>query len=123
MINKIALDGFGRMIRRRRESVGLTLADVAEATGIAVPNLSRIESDRTAVRSDTLERIAVALDARFALIPNGGVLTLADVRHRAEAGRRALARAGLSVSDPALRLAVRARAGVDTTAETDALQS
>jgi transcriptional regulator with XRE-family HTH domain len=57
----MAKDSFAQMIRRRREAAGLTLADVSAATGIAVPNLSRIESGRSAIRSDTLERIARAL--------------------------------------------------------------
>jgi transcriptional regulator with XRE-family HTH domain len=111
---------FGQLIRRYREAAGLTLAEVAARTGIAVPNLSRIESGRTAVRSDTLARIAAALDARFTLEPDTKTLTLDDLRRRSATGRRTLTAVGLEPSDPASRLRAKAAAGIDTRAETAA---
>ena len=96
------------IIRRSRQAAGLTLADVAAATGIAVPNLSRIESGRSTVRSDTLERIVTALGARLELVPDDATLSLDDIRTRAAEGRRTLTAAGLGPSDPALRLAAKA---------------
>jgi len=112
----------GALLRTEREARGMTLAEVSEATGIAVPNLSRIERGAVEVRAGTLMRIADALDAELTLIPRRPVLTLAEVRRRARSGRRALDAAGLGPSNPAARLARRASAGDDVAVESTTLK-
>lgn len=47
------------LARKRR---GLTLAEVSERAGVSLQSLSNYETGRTAPRSDTLDRIASALD-------------------------------------------------------------
>ena len=113
--------GIGELVRREREGRGLSLADVSEATGIAVPNLSRIERSGAAVRSDTLERIAAALGAQVALVPRRRTLTVTEVQERALRGREAIAAAGLEVSDPLGRLAAKAARGLDVSTEARAV--
>lgn len=108
----------GELIRREREGRGLTLGDVSEATGIAVPNLSRIERSGAAVRSDTLMRIAAALNTEVALVPRRRPLTLTEVRERALSGREAISDAGLGISDPVKRLRRKADLGQDVSVET-----
>ncbi len=111
------MTGIGELIRREREGHGLTLGDVSEATGIAVPNLSRIERSGAAMRSDTLMRIAAALNTEVALVPRRRPLTLADVRERALNGREAISDAGLAISDPVERLRRKADLGRDVSIE------
>jgi DNA-binding Xre family transcriptional regulator len=49
-------------LKARRLARGLSLSDMAEKTGIAKPNLSRLEnSERAAPTLDTLQRYAQAL--------------------------------------------------------------
>ena len=51
----------GRLVREERLSRGFTLAELSGSSGIAVPNLSRLESGRVTPRLETLERVAEAL--------------------------------------------------------------
>jgi transcriptional regulator with XRE-family HTH domain len=56
------LSGFGAALRERRRQRGLTQAQVAEAAGIAVETVSRIEGGRLASLSLVLaSRVATAL--------------------------------------------------------------
>lgn len=57
LVEQIALN-----VRRERLAAGLTLAALAEQTGLLVPNLSRLESGKTAPNVVTLKRVADALD-------------------------------------------------------------
>ncbi|MFI9122846.1 helix-turn-helix domain-containing protein [Streptomyces bikiniensis] len=52
----------GAAVRRRRRSLELTLADVAERSGLSSPFLSQIENDRARPSMRSLQRIADALD-------------------------------------------------------------
>jgi transcriptional regulator with XRE-family HTH domain len=52
----------GAAVRRRRRSLGLTLAAVAARSGLSVPFLSQIENERARPSSRSLERVADALD-------------------------------------------------------------
>ncbi|MFI7502139.1 helix-turn-helix domain-containing protein [Streptomyces sp. NPDC049687] len=51
----------GAAVRRRRRSLDLTLAVVAERSGLSVPFLSQIENDRARPSTGSLEKLADAL--------------------------------------------------------------
>jgi transcriptional regulator with XRE-family HTH domain len=52
----------GAAVRRRRRSLGLTLAAVAARSGLSVPFLSQIENERARPSTRSLERVADALE-------------------------------------------------------------
>ncbi|KIF73663.1 regulatory protein [Streptomyces sp. 150FB] len=52
----------GAAVRRRRRSLGMTLAAVAARSGLSVPFLSQIENERARPSVRSLERVADALD-------------------------------------------------------------
>ncbi|MEU6882179.1 XRE family transcriptional regulator [Streptomyces sp. NPDC046712] len=52
----------GAAVRRRRRTLDLTLADVAERSGLSAPFLSQVENDRARPSMRSLQRIADALD-------------------------------------------------------------
>ena len=56
----------GPQIRRRRRERGLTLAAVAEATGLNVGYLSQVENDKASPSLETLAALADALDVPIA---------------------------------------------------------
>jgi transcriptional regulator with XRE-family HTH domain len=56
----------GPQIRRRRRERGLTLAAVAEATGLNVGYLSQVENDKASPSLETLASLAEALDVPIA---------------------------------------------------------
>jgi transcriptional regulator with XRE-family HTH domain len=56
----------GARIRRRRIERGLTLATVAELTGLNVGYLSQIENDKASPSLETLAALAAALDVPIA---------------------------------------------------------
>jgi transcriptional regulator with XRE-family HTH domain len=56
----------GQRIRRRRRERGLTLAQVAEATGLNVGYLSQVENDKASPSLETLAALAGALDVPIA---------------------------------------------------------
>jgi transcriptional regulator with XRE-family HTH domain len=51
----------GGAVRRRRRALELTLAVVAERSGLSVPFLSQIENDRARPSTSSLEKVADAL--------------------------------------------------------------
>ncbi|MCZ9343494.1 helix-turn-helix transcriptional regulator, partial [Streptomyces sp. TRM76130] len=51
----------GAAVRRRRRALDLTLAVVAERSGLSVPFLSQIENDRARPSTASLEKVADAL--------------------------------------------------------------
>lgn len=51
----------GAAVRRRRRSLELTLAVVAERSGLSVPFLSQVENDRARPSTGSLEKVADAL--------------------------------------------------------------
>ncbi|MFE1249063.1 helix-turn-helix domain-containing protein [Streptomyces sp. NPDC058735] len=51
----------GAAVRRRRRALDLTLAVVAERSGLSVPFLSQIENDRARPSTSSLEKVADAL--------------------------------------------------------------
>ncbi|MFD3485391.1 helix-turn-helix domain-containing protein [Streptomyces sp. NPDC058665] len=58
----------GAAVRRRRRSLGLTLAAVADRSGLSVPFLSQIENERARPSSRSLERVAEALETTTAAL-------------------------------------------------------
>jgi transcriptional regulator with XRE-family HTH domain len=56
----------GTQIRRRRRERGLTLADVAERTGLNVGYLSQVENDKASPSLETLAALGEALDVPIA---------------------------------------------------------
>ncbi|MGW7267617.1 helix-turn-helix domain-containing protein [Streptomyces sp. NPDC054842] len=52
----------GAAVRRRRRALELTLAVVAERSGLSVPFLSQVENERARPSRRSLERVAGALD-------------------------------------------------------------
>jgi transcriptional regulator with XRE-family HTH domain len=51
----------GAAVRRRRRALNLTLAVVAERSGLSVPFLSQVENDRARPSRSSLEKVADAL--------------------------------------------------------------
>ncbi|MGW2849116.1 helix-turn-helix domain-containing protein, partial [Streptomyces sp. NPDC001274] len=47
----------GAAVRRRRRTLGLTLAVVADRSGLSVPFLSQIENERARPSARSLERV------------------------------------------------------------------
>ncbi|MFJ7494865.1 MULTISPECIES: helix-turn-helix domain-containing protein [unclassified Streptomyces] len=56
----------GAAVRRRRRSLGLTLAAVASRSGLSVPFLSQIENERARPSARSLDRVAEALETTTA---------------------------------------------------------
>jgi DNA-binding XRE family transcriptional regulator len=70
-----SVQGIAAMLRAARESAGLSLADMAERTGMTKPALSRLETgERENPTIATLGRYAAALGkrVRFELVPDNG---------------------------------------------------
>lgn len=110
------LESMYRRLREARLAAGLTLSQVATMTGIAQPNLSRIEAGKVDARYSTLARMARALGVEL-VVAAPAVLTLADVRARMAEGARRLAEHGIAPRDNKQRLEWKQARGVDTTVE------
>ncbi len=95
---------------------GITLSHLSALTGIAQPNLSRIEAGKVDARYSTLARIARALGVEL-VISEPPVITLADVKARMADGARRLAEHGIPPPDIEQRLEWKEARGVDTTVE------
>jgi transcriptional regulator with XRE-family HTH domain len=65
-------------LRRTRARSGRTLAAVAARAGITESNLSTIEHNRRSPRSDTIDRLAAALDVTLVPAATGGRNTAAE---------------------------------------------
>ena len=79
----------GRQIRRWRAERGLTLAKVAEASGLNVGYLSQIENDKASPSLSCLSALSSALDVPIAWFLADEVSRLADRRWRETPGGRA----------------------------------
>lgn len=95
--------------------------EVAERTGIAPPNLSRLENGLVDARLSTIERVLGALGMRFEIVPVERT-TLEDVKQRMEQGAARLAAVGVADRDAAARLQWKERRGLDTTVERTLLE-
>lgn len=58
----------GQNVRAARLRAGMTQEELAERTGMARPNIARVESGRHATSTDTLRRIAEALGVAVAAL-------------------------------------------------------
>lgn len=58
----------GTVVRRTRQKLGLTLADLSAGCGLSSAMLSRIENGQNAASLDVLERISGALGVRLSLL-------------------------------------------------------
>jgi transcriptional regulator with XRE-family HTH domain len=56
----------GAQVKRRRQQRGLTLAAVAQATGLNIGDLSQVENDKASPSLETLASLAEALDVPIA---------------------------------------------------------
>jgi transcriptional regulator with XRE-family HTH domain len=62
----------GRAIRRKRESLGLSLRDVADETAVSASTLSRIENGTGKPDADNIARLTNWLDVPMERILGGG---------------------------------------------------
>ena len=105
-----------RQLRETRLEKGLTLSQLSAMTGIAQPNLSRIEAGKVDARYSTLARVARALGKELVL-SSPAVLTLAEVEARMADGARRLAERSIPSRDTEQRLEWKQARGLDTTVE------
>jgi transcriptional regulator with XRE-family HTH domain len=74
----------GGRLRALRRDRGLTMAELAKATGLTSGFLSQLERDLTSVSLSSLARICAVLDVRFGDVldeaPTGAVIRRKDVR-------------------------------------------
>ncbi|MFJ7207150.1 helix-turn-helix domain-containing protein [Streptomyces sp. NPDC098789] len=96
-----ASPGLGGAVRRRRRALDLTLAAVAERSGLSVPFLSQIENERARPSMRSLQRIADGLRTTAVEL-----LAAADAADRSVDVVRAREDAGLA-SDGGVRPLVR----------------
>ena len=78
----------GRRVRGIRKRLGMTLAEVSEATGVSISALSKIENDQISPTFANLMRLAEGLD-----IPLGELVSL-DADDRSGSARMTVTRAG-----------------------------
>ena len=57
---------WGQVIRERRKNLGLTLAQMAQRTGVSLGYLSQIELGKNSASIETLYRISLGLGIRMA---------------------------------------------------------
>ncbi|MDE0376732.1 MAG: helix-turn-helix domain-containing protein [bacterium] len=103
-------------LRETRLAKGITHSQLSAMTGIAQPNLSRIEAGKVDARYSTLARIARALGVEL-VVSDPAVLTLAEAQARMADGARRLAERGIPPRDNEQRLEWKQARGVDTTVE------
>lgn len=65
MVNLASTGAMGRDIRRRRESLGVTLQQLADLTGIGINTLSRLERGSSGVTLKTLLLVLQTLGLRL----------------------------------------------------------
>jgi len=87
----------GQQVRRRRRDRGLTLASVAELTGLNIGYLSQVENDKASPSLETLAALADALDVPIAWFLLDQSVAPRVVR-AAERPKRALPRGSGSMS-------------------------
>lgn len=103
-------------IRDERSAQRLTLDQLAARTGIAAPNLSRLEQGRVDARLSTITRVLRGLGLAIALAPVSP-LSLTEVRDRMTEGATRIEKAGLGERDVATRLKWKEDRGLDATVE------
>ena len=104
-------------LRATREALGLTQEAVSRSSGIAAPNLSKIESGRSDIQISTLMRILDAMNMDIEFVPRDAPISLRAVVAQSERGRERLNSAGIVQSDPQMRLDAKRARGVDVSVE------
>ncbi|MER6980314.1 helix-turn-helix domain-containing protein [Streptomyces carpinensis] len=92
----------GAAVRRRRRALDLTLAVVAERSGLSVPFLSQVENDRARPSRSSLEKVADALRTTAVEL-----LAAADPACSVDVVRAEIAEVPVVEPEPAVRSLVR----------------
>ncbi|MER6915667.1 XRE family transcriptional regulator [Streptomyces sp. NPDC000594] len=101
----------GAAVRRRRRALDLTLAAVAERSGLSVPFLSQVENERARPSKRSLERVADALETTVAKLieASDAARTVAVVRALPPCDTEGETAPGLPDHTPRTRRLVRGR--------------
>jgi transcriptional regulator with XRE-family HTH domain len=103
---------FGERLRREREKAGLSLAQLADASGISKPYLVRLENDPSNPSLELLSRLAEALDVTVADLLGGPRYQVDETELRVPPLLRAFAdEAGLSTPEVRTLASIRFRKG------------
>ena len=109
-------------LRATREALGLTQEDVSRATGIAAPNLSKIENGRSDPQISTRMRILDAMNLTVEFVPRNAPISLQDVLAQSQRGRERLKATGIAPSDPQIRLDAKRARGANVSVERSLLR-
>lgn len=109
--------GLPARLRATREALGLTQEAVSRISGIAAPNLSKIENGGSDIRISTLMRLLEAMGLDIEFVPRDASVPLQDVLARSDRGRRRLDAAGIAPSDPQTRLDAKRARRLDVSVE------
>jgi transcriptional regulator with XRE-family HTH domain len=104
-------------LRATREALGLTQEAVSRISGIAAPNLSKIENGGSDIQVSTLMRILDAMNLDIEFVPRNAPISLQSVLAQSERGRERLASTEIGQSDPRTRLDAKRTRGVDVSVE------
>lgn len=104
-------------LRATREAIGLTQEAVSRISGIAAPNLSKIENGGSDIQISTLMRILDAMNLDIEFVPRDAPISLQDVLAQSERGRERLDSIGIAPSDPQARLNAKRARGLDVSVE------
>jgi transcriptional regulator with XRE-family HTH domain len=113
----------GAILRLLRESRGLSMDAVHDATGVSTPTISKIENGKIDPRMSTVTRLLSCYDATLGDLESTHPVTISLFELKEQGARNAeeLRRAGFAPSDPWARLEKKEALGFDTRAERDAL--
>ena len=110
-------------LRRLRQLNRMSITEVFEATGVSRAQISRIENGKSDPRMSTVTQLLSCYGASLGDLESSPptVLSLSEIKQRADRAADRLSRVGLGPSDPEDRLARKAIRGVGTKAESEAL--
>lgn len=102
---------------------GLSITDVYETTGVSRAQISRIESGKSDPRMSTVTQLLSCYRATLGDLESSPpqVLSLREVKQRAERAGERLSRTGVGPSDPEARLERKSALGRDTRLERESL--
>ena len=107
-----APEQFGERLRREREKAGLSLAQLADASGISKPYLVRLENEPSNPSLELLSRLAEALDVTVADLLGGPRYRVDEAELRVPPLLRAFAdEAGLSTPEVRTLASIKFRKG------------
>ncbi|MFQ5517480.1 MAG: helix-turn-helix domain-containing protein [Acidimicrobiia bacterium] len=104
-------------LRATREAIGLTQEAVSRISGIAAPNLSKIENGGSDIQVSTLMRILDAMNLDIEFVPRDAPISLRDVLAQSQRGRERLNSIGIAQSDPQARLNAKRARGLGVSVE------